>query len=111
MDDLLERMAGLAGTSAALSTIGNSVLDPRQSTGEFWGSLGGGAIGTGLGAIGATGAHSLLQERGYNKAANAISLLTALGVPITSMLLGKQLGVAIDPRQPDIVMDVAKKSR
>lgn len=98
-----------AGASGGISGIVNAFTP--QSNGEFLGGLTGSLVGTGLGALGEAAGYSLAAGDFKRFGARptigtTLALMSGIGLPITSTLLGRSIGLAADPRQPDMVFDV-----
>lgn len=82
-----------------------------QTNGEFLGGLAGSLIGTGVGALGEAAGYSIAEGDfprvgKHPRLGTAIALLSGLGLPITATLLGRAIGLAADPKKPDLVFDV-----
>lgn len=98
-----------ASASGGISGVVNAFTP--QTNGEFLGGLAGSLVGTGLGALGEAAGYSIAEGDfpkvgRYPKVGTAIALLSGLGLPITTTLLGRAIGLAVDPKKPDIVFDV-----
>lgn len=98
-----------SSASGGISGIVNAFTP--QSNGEFLGGLAGSLVGTGIGALGEAAGYSIAEGDfpkvgRYPRLGTAIALLSGLGLPITATLVGRAMGLAADPKQPDMVFDV-----
>ena len=98
-----------ASTSGGISGVVNAFTP--QTNGEFLGGLAGSLVGTGIGALSEAAGYSIAEGDfpkigRHPKIGTAIALLSGLGLPITATLIGRAMGLAADPRQPDMVFDV-----
>ena len=99
----------LTSASGGISGVVNAFTP--QTNGEFLGGLAGSLVGTGIGALGEAAGYSIAEGDfprvgRYPKVGTAIALLSGLGLPITATLVGRAMGLAADPRKPDLVFDV-----